>query len=151
MPPDDDCIGAAVYECRNVRYLADIGVDVFSPPIRALVAASSTGDHSIVPSEAALSLQAMEVAIGSWSAERAGCADDAVPVAVQPATAGPCGLAGGWYYDTLEGESTFQHLDVLRVLDVLFKPAAEGGVGLVGIFSDFPATVSAYINCIAQR
>ncbi len=151
MPPDDDCVGAAEHECRSVRHLADLGVNVFSPPIRSLVAASSTGDHSIMPSDAALSLQAMGVAIGSWSAERAGCADDTAPLAVQPASAGPCGFGGGWYYDPLEGEATFQHIDVLRVLDVLFKPVTEGGVGIVGIFSDFPATVSAYINCIAQR
>ena len=50
----------------------------------------------------------------------------------------------------MEGESTF-HMDVLRVMDVLFKPAAEGGVGIVGLFADFPATVAAFINCIANR
>eukprot|EP01045_Picozoa_sp_COSAG04_P011011 COSAG04_NODE_695_length_11066_cov_14.905352_2_plen_53_part_00 len=33
-----------------------------------------------------------------------------------------------------------------RVLDVLFKD-----VGLVGMFADFPATVSAYVNCILDQ
>lgn len=62
--------------------------------------------------------------------------------------AAPCGISGGWYYDPLEGDAVFQHMDVLRVMDALFRPASEGGVGIVALFADFPATVAAYVNCI---
>ena len=152
MPPDEDCTDTAEYECRNVQHLVGLGVDVISPPIHSLVAASPSGDRSIVPSEGALALQAMGVAIGSWSAERQGCVDDSAPLAVQPAAAGPCGAAGtGGYYAPLEGEATFQHMDVLRVLDTLFRPASQGGVGIVALFADFPATVAAFVNCVAEQ
>ena len=62
----------------------------------------------------------------------------------------PCGdkssRSRAGYYGPLEGVATFQHADVLRVLDALFAR-----VGIVAIFSDFPATAAGYVNCVLPR
>ena len=57
---------------------------------------------------------------------------------IQPADEGPC----GFYWRGTEGSAAFQAADVLLALDVLFRE-----VGVVGVFSDFPAVVSAFVNC----
>ena len=61
---------------------------------------------------------------------------------VQPAAIGTCGA----YYAGLQDVATFQHVDVLAMMNVLFKD-----VGLIGLFTVFPATVSAYTNCILDQ
>jgi len=135
-----DCGGKAL-----IRRLVDLGVDLFSPAIPVLVASGPS--RTVVPSRTAAWLKELQVPhIGSWSLERQGC--DAGP-RVTPELAGqllaPCGSPDAWYYAPVENRSTFQHVDVLEVLDVLFR-----GVGLTGLFSDFPATVSTYVNCILE-
>lgn len=128
-----------------------VGVEVFSPPIYMLL--DNGPNHTIVPSATAKMLQDMQVrAIGSWSLERQGCSAKAAPLGpsaqLEPAAMAPCGekQEGGWYYEPLEGESVFEHSDVLEVLDALFRK-----VGLVVLFSDFPGTVAAYSNCVLER
>ena len=158
------CLSKPSDRCDNVAHLIALGVDVVAPSIQHLVQAGP--DHTIVPTEAAQRLRALGASIGSWSAERQGCTDDAALGQRQPSQLGPC-LHNSGYYGSTEG-SVFQHIDVLRcvpccalprclssrltrcatgrVLDVLFKD-----VGLVGMFADFPASVSAYVNCILDQ
>ena len=61
----------------------------------------------------------------TWTLERSGLLKD----------------GGDWYYQTVKG-SINNDGDMLEVPDV---PAQE--VGIPGIFSDWPATVTYYANC----
>lgn len=143
-PPGRNCSATGIADCGSraiLEHLNSLGVEMFSPPIQRLV--DSAPGHRIVKSATAKMLHEIGVrAIGTWSLERQGCDLDSPEK--QPSGWAPCGIAGkGFYYSTLEGQSAFQHADVFRVLDVLFRE-----VKIVGLFSDFPATVATYINCI---
>ena len=52
---------------------------------------------------------------------------------------------GGWYYQT-ENQAIHREGDNMQALDVLAK-----GVGTIGIFSDWPATVTYYANCMGLK
>ena len=52
---------------------------------------------------------------------------------------------GGWYYQTV-GQAIHREGDILQALDVLAKD-----VGIIGIFSDWPATVTYYANCMGLK
>lgn len=136
-----DCGGKAL-----IKNLSDLGVDLFAPAIPVLVA---NGPHrNVVPSRTAAFLKELNVPhIGSWSLERQGCeVRDQVSPEVPGQVMAPCGQTNAFYFAPVENSSTFQHVDVLQVLDVLFRD-----IGLAGLFSDFPATVSMYVNCILER
>jgi len=97
------------------------------------VGASQEGDQ-VGASQVGTSTQ-----VGTWSLERSGCpsADPTASLGNQPASTGPCGP----YWAGLQGVSAFQHADTLLAIDALL------GAGVAGIFSDFPAAVSAVANC----
>ena len=158
-----DCVGKEQLvqaDCGTsdiLHGLAKAGVEMLSPPVGYYL---GNNGHSLVASEPAKKLKELASSyrnnsadnyetptLGSWSLERSGCNDGAAG-SLQPGTIGPC----GFYYDTTPSASelpgvadvsAFQHSDELVALDVMFKE-----VGIVGIFSDFPATVSAYANCV---
>ena len=55
---------------------------------------------------------------------------------------GPLEAGGGWYYQSIT--DTINHdSDMLTILDILAKKAH-----IKGIFSDWPATVTFYANCM---
>ena len=81
--------------------------------------------NSIIPSEMALAAQNNDMDIITWTLERSGLLQD----------------AGGWYYQSITPVINNDG-DMLEVLDVLAQ-----GVGIKGIFSDWPATVTYYANC----
>lgn len=82
-------------------------------------------DGKIVPSEYARAARQNGLSLIAWSLERS------------PNLAG----GGGWYYDSVR-PLIHKDSDILQVLDVLTKD-----VGILGIFSDWPATVAYYANC----
>ncbi|MBB1363784.1 glycerophosphodiester phosphodiesterase [Shewanella sp. SR44-4] len=105
--------------------LAADGVKIIAPPLWMLV---TVGDNNaIVPSEYAKAASAAGLKIIAWSLERSG-----------PLSQG----GGGWYYqsiaDVIDNEG-----DTFELLDVLAKD-----VGVIGVFSDWPATVTYYANCM---
>jgi glycerophosphoryl diester phosphodiesterase len=55
---------------------------------------------------------------------------------------GPLAKGGGWYYQSIKNEVNSDD-DMLKLLDVLAKD-----VKIRGIFSDWPATVTYYANCM---
>ena len=55
---------------------------------------------------------------------------------------GPLTGGGGWYYQTVK-EVINNDGDMMQVLDVLAQQ-----VGVIGVFSDWPATTTYYANCI---
>lgn len=55
---------------------------------------------------------------------------------------GPLATGGGWYLQSA-GDLIHRDGDYYKVLDVMAQD-----VGVVGIFSDWPATVTYYANCM---
>eukprot|EP00928_Gymnodinium_smaydae_P000631 TRINITY_DN10240_c0_g2_i1.p1 TRINITY_DN10240_c0_g2~~TRINITY_DN10240_c0_g2_i1.p1 ORF type:complete len:586 (+),score=84.14 TRINITY_DN10240_c0_g2_i1:63-1760(+) len=144
--PGGDCGGEQLLE-----HLNRLGVNMFSPPIFTLL--QNGPNRTIEPSDTARMLQRLGVeSIGSWSLERQGCEPKESLPYKQPVTAenndayiAPCWDVEAWYYSTTNGNSTWQYVDVLAVLDALFRK-----VGIKHMFSDFPATVATYVNCILK-
>lgn len=99
------------------------GVKIIAPPMWMLVALE---DNKIVPSKYAQDAKAAGLDIITWTLERSG----------------PLKTGGGWYYQTIKG-ATNSDGDALKILDVLAKD-----VGVLGVFSDWPATVTYYANCM---
>jgi glycerophosphoryl diester phosphodiesterase len=107
--------------------LAAAGINIIAPPMWMLVELSEDGD--IVPSEYAQAAKAAGLDIITWTLERSGPLDE----------------GGGWYYRTIS-DAIDNDGDMLVLLDVLARQ-----VGVRGIFSDWPATVTYYANCMGLK
>lgn len=97
-------------------------VRIIAPPIYMLI---TVEDGKIVPSEYAKRAKAAGLDIITWTLERSGLLKS----------------GGGWYYQTVK-DVINNDGDMLEVLDVLAQD-----IGILGIFSDWPATVTYYANC----
>ena len=105
------------------------GVRIFAPPIPALLAVDAS-TNTLVPSQYAKDIKAAGLGIITWSFERADLRRGAA--------------FGGFYaaYDP-EGRVVKKDSDMYLALDTLAQD-----VGILGIFSDWPATVSYYASCM---
>ena len=92
--------------------------------MRALLQLDS--NNEIVPSEYARQAKNAGLNIITWSFERSG----------------PLQNGGGWYYQTVNPVINNDG-DMMQVLHVLAQD-----VGVIGVFSDWPASVSHYANCM---
>ena len=105
------------------------GINIVGPPLFALLALDSS--TNIVPSQYAKDARAAGLDIIAWTLERSGV------------------LVGGaeseFYYQTIR-QAFKREGDVMKVLDVLARD-----VGIRGIFSDWPATVTYYANCMGLK
>lgn len=110
----------------SMQDLANQGVRYIAPPIWMLLAVA---DGKIVPSPYAVEAKAAGLKIISWSFERSG----------------PLNSGGGWYYQSVS-EVISGDGQMYEVLDVLAQD-----VGIVGMFSDWPATVSYYASCMGLK
>ncbi len=97
-------------------------VRIIAPPMWMLL---KVENGKVAPSEYAKRAKAAGLEIITWTLERSGLLKD----------------GGGWYYQTIK-DVTNNDGDMLEVLDVLARE-----VGILGIFSDWPATVTFYANC----
>ncbi len=100
------------------------GINIIAPPMWMLLNVNTNGE--IEPSTYAGLAKAAGLDIITWTLERSGLLKD----------------GGGWYYQTTT-DVINNDGDMLEVLDVLAKD-----VGILGIFSDWPATVTFYANCM---
>jgi glycerophosphoryl diester phosphodiesterase len=100
------------------------GINVWAPAIFALLRVGERNE--IRPSQAALDARAAGLDIIAWSLERSGILGS-----------GPV----DFYYQTVAPAVTRQG-DVMTVLDVLARQ-----VGVIGVFSDWPATTTYYASC----
>ena len=100
------------------------GVNYVAPAIPFLLTLDDSG--AMVPSELAVQLAAADIGIITWTLERSG----------------PLASGGGWYYHTVT-DAIDTDGDYFEVLDVLAQD-----VGVIGVFSDWPATVTYYANCM---
>jgi glycerophosphoryl diester phosphodiesterase len=107
------------------------GIKIFSPPMWALLAV--TNDGKVVPSDYAKDIRAAGLEIITWTFERADLREGATKA--------------GWYYMfDPEGKAIKKDSDMYKALDVLAKD-----VKILGIFSDWPATVTYYANCMGLK
>lgn len=128
---DDVDPGAAVppLSVAELRNLANDGVKIFAPPIPALLAVDAA-NNKLVPSQYALDIKAAGLDIITWSFERADLRRGAA--------------FGGFYaaYDPA-GQVVQTDSDMYLALDALARD-----VEVIGVFSDWPATVSYYASCL---
>lgn len=100
------------------------GVNIIAPPMWALLTLNS--DNKIVPSKYARLAKRADLDIITWTLERSG----------------PLANGGGWYHQTIT-DAVNNDGDMFTVLDVLARR-----VGVLGVFSDWPATTTYYANCM---
>ena len=118
-----DLPGAAELAAYRAR-----GIRIVAPPIFALLTADAGGN--LLPSPYAMNAKAAGLDIITWSLERSGILADG---------------ANGFYYQTFDS-AIKREGDMMRVLDVLARQ-----VGIIGMFSDWPATVTFYANCAGLK
>jgi len=109
---------------RRLRGFKADGINIWAPPLFALLDLDEQG--RIVPSRSARAARAAGLELVTWTLERSG--NLAAP-------------NNGFYYRTIDAAVTREG-DVMQVVDVLARE-----VGVRGIFSDWPATVSFYAGC----
>ena len=113
------------------KRLKRTGVEIIAPAMPALLAVTSDGQ--IVPSKFAQDLKAWGFDIITWTFERADLRKGA--------------SKAGFYYDfDPTGKAIKKDSDMYKALDVLARK-----VGILGIFSDWPATVTYYANCMGLK
>jgi len=103
------------------------GIRIWAPPLFALLANEG---GQIVPSQAAKDAKAAGLGLITWTLERSGILADG---------------NNGWYYQGYD-DAVKTEGDMLVALHVLAKD-----VGVMGVFSDWPATTTFYANCMDLR
>lgn len=101
------------------------GVRILAPPMQMLV---KVENNQYKPSNYAITAKNMGFDIITWTLERSG----------------PLKTGGGFYYGTSVGYTMFDG-DALHLTDVLARE-----VGVLGLFSDWPATTTFYANCMLK-
>lgn len=110
----------------DMATLAGYGVNIIAPPLWMLV--TTDAQNRIVPSPYALSARDAGLDMIAWSLERSG----------------PLASGGGWYFQSVT-PAINNDGDTFTLLDVLARQ-----VGVIGVFSDWPATTSFYANCLKR-
>ncbi|KZL18788.1 putative glycerophosphoryl diester phosphodiesterase 1 [Pseudovibrio axinellae] len=111
----------------SMAELKAMGVNYIAPPLWVLV---TLEDGKIVPSAYAKAAKAADLNIITWTLERSGLLSH---------------NKGGWYYNSISDAVTNEGT-ALEVLDVLAQD-----VKVTGVFSDWPATVTFYANCMGLK
>ena len=124
----DPSVGIPPLTAAELRDVRRKGVRIFAPPIPALLAVDS--NDKVVPSQYAKDIKSAGLGIITWSFERADLRQGA-------------SKAGFYYAFDPEGRAIKKDSDMYYALDTLAQD-----VGVLGIFSDWPATVSYYASCM---
>ncbi len=115
----------------ELRELHQKGVRYFAPPMPALLDVDASGN--VVPSAYAKDIKRVGFKIIAWTFERSDLRAGA--------------SKGGFYYAfDPQGKAIRTDGDMYKALDVLARD-----VGIEGIFSDWPATVTYYANCMGLK
>lgn len=112
----------------RLRELKKAGVQIIAPPMWALLAVNDSNE--VVPSAYAKDIKAAGFRIITWSFERVNL------------TKGAAGQGSYVQFDP-QGKAIKTDSDMLKALDVLARK-----VGVEGVFSDWPGTVTYYANCM---
>lgn len=117
-------------QLRFFRALRQAGVRIVAPPIPALL---TVVGNRVVPSQLAKDLRGMGYDIITWTFERSDLRQGA--------------SKAGFYFDfDPTGAAIRKDSDMYKALDVLARQ-----VKILGIFSDWPATVTYFANCMNLR
>ena len=115
----------------ELKELKAKGINIFAPPMWALLAVNNAGE--VIPSKYAKDIRAAGLDIITWTFERSDLREGA--------------SNAGWYYMfDPEGKAIKNDSDMYKALDVL-----ANDVKILGIFSDWPATVTYYANCMGLK
>lgn len=109
---------------KNLTTFKNAGVKIVAPPLPYLVTVEK---GKIVPSSYAKEAKKLGLKIITWSLERSAWLGD--------------GSKGGYYYASIANVTDNEGV-VFELLHVLDKD-----VGVIGVFSDWSATVTYYANC----
>ena len=123
--PNENLVQAA-YQAQIEKmsaYKAE-GINFLAPPLFGLIELDSA--NNIVASQYAKAANENNIGLIAWTLERSGLLKN----------------NGGWYYQTVN-DVIDNDGQIFEVLDVLAKEA-----NIAGMFSDWPATVTYYDNCI---
>lgn len=123
---DDANVPAELPSAGELQSYAKQGIKIVAPPMWALVALQG---NKIVPSQYTMNAKAAGLDIITWTLERSGTLTD----------------GGGFYYQTI-APVTNKSGDTYELLDVLARQ-----VGVLGIFSDWPGTVTYYASCMGLK
>jgi glycerophosphoryl diester phosphodiesterase len=126
--PADTPAQLAPFTAELPSYKAN-GINYVAPAMWALVETSGT---EIVPSDYAITAKAEGLKIITWTLERSGILADG---------------DGGYYYQSI-GDVLADRGNEGAMLELLHVLAED--VGIEGIFSDWPATVTFYANCMRR-
>jgi glycerophosphoryl diester phosphodiesterase len=119
-----DAPGGLETAVQGMDELAALGVRIVAPPMWALVTLDDAS--RIVPSDYARAARGAGLDIITWTLERSGL----------------LASGGGYYYQSVT-DAIRHDGDTFVILDVLARQ-----VGVLGVFSDWPATVTYYANCL---
>jgi len=108
---------------NSMAELKEMGVNYIAPPLWMLI---TLDGEEMVPSLLATEAKDAGLGIITWTLERSG----------------PLAAGGGWYYQTV-ADVIDTDGDYFEVLDVLAQD-----VGVLGVFSVWPATTTYYANCM---
>lgn len=123
---DDANVPNELPSAAELKSYAQQGIKIVAPPTWALVALQG---NKIVPSQYTINAKAAGLDIITWTLERSGTLTD----------------RGGFYYQTIAPVIN-KSGDTYELLDVLARE-----VGILGIFSDWPGTVTYYANCMGLK
>ena len=125
---DDANTVADLPNAATLRSYRQQGIRIWAPPTFALISADASGN--LRASQAALDAKAAGLDIITWTLERSGILADG---------------NNGFYFQTFDS-AIKREGDLYRVIDVLAQD-----VGVLGIFSDWPAPVTFYANCLGLK
>ncbi|MEL6868446.1 MAG: glycerophosphodiester phosphodiesterase family protein [Pseudomonadota bacterium] len=127
----------------TMEEFAAMGVNIIAPPMYFLLRTTDKG--RIVPSPYARAAKRAGLDIIAWTFERSDLTDGS-----RDGSLGADGLPNATFYYRFDRNPAAQSInsdsDMYKALDVLAKR-----VGIIGIFSDWPATVTYYANCMGLR
>lgn len=109
---------------KSMKYLARQGLRMIAPPQWALVSVDRQG--KLIPSDYAIFAKNSGLGLITWTLERSG----------------PLENGGGWYYKTFR-QAIETDGGVYHLLDLLFNT-----IEVEGVFSDWPATTTFFLNCM---
>ncbi|MEJ8474211.1 glycerophosphodiester phosphodiesterase family protein [Roseibium algae] len=114
----------------SMEELKDMGLNFIAPPLWMLLTLDDSGNME--PSAYALAAKAANLNMITWTLERSG----------------PLASGGGWYFQSVKDAIAGEDGGDGKLYEVLNVLAED--VGVVGVFSDWPATVTYYANCMGK-
>jgi glycerophosphoryl diester phosphodiesterase len=125
---DDANTVADLPNAATLRSYREQGIRIWAPPTFALISTDANGN--LRASQAARDAKAAGLDLITWTLERSGILADG---------------NNGFYFQTFDS-AIKREGDLYRVIDVLAQD-----VGVLGIFSDWPAPVTFYANCMGLK